>query len=901
MKTKTGMSIGLALTLVVGVFATMLALGLFTTTEVGAQATASATRSFTPSAVGPGDTVTVTITVANATIGFVEETLPTGFTYVSSSGAGDVDTANLPIVRFTLDFEAPSFTYTVTAPSTEDSYVFSGRLGLGGGADDIVVGGTSSLNVSTVQTPSMVSDVTVAHTPGGTSDNARITVDFTSQTALEANLDTITIEFEDDVQVPDLLDERFISVVGTAAGNVTVASPLDVTVERVGIPADEPRVTLTLGDHNPAEEHVSGIEAGNVKVIFRQAAGIKNPTEAGTWNVKVSTSQDSVGVSPDDDSFKTYRTLSLNNKSGKRGSTLTATGAGFKNSTTATVFLDSNGDKTKQGAEVVLCDAAIDSTDTFTCDFVVNVPPFINGTNTINAIDGREGAAKDGAPWNLSPQIKATPRTAAIGDTVTVDLLDFDENITAAKFDVGGVEIMKGGSQQLPQSGPTGSSTHTITIPNGVALGKQALRVQFPGGSSYRVTMTITGAQLSVAPASVVPNQSVTITGHGFTGSSVLYGVTQVVEGVVTHHNDAVASKRNTDEATGGLSGIFIGGTQVAWDKIDDGELVEVDSGGNWVATVVIPVTSPSTIPGVYELKAFDSAGRPGVTTLTVKPRTIDFEPKESRVGTTLTVTGTGWVASNSAPGADSANISVDYYLPGASDSDASARANPDSDGNFTTTIRVPLNASIPSTNRVEVQFDDQYDRAVTETAAHRVPGATITITPSSGPGGTIATLNGGGFKAFTTMTLLEVGGTLVQPRPVGPSVNREGILQDTVVLIPGLDAGTHTVKVQVGDATVSTPFTITDDAALAPVGTTADQSPAEAFAALIDTGNLIGVFRYNDETQAYQTYDPDPANAGFNNLDTVSSGDIFWVRLREDQTFLGKLRRAEWAQVVLP
>ena len=38
MKTKIGMSIGLALTLMVGVFATMLALGLFTTTEVRAQA-----------------------------------------------------------------------------------------------------------------------------------------------------------------------------------------------------------------------------------------------------------------------------------------------------------------------------------------------------------------------------------------------------------------------------------------------------------------------------------------------------------------------------------------------------------------------------------------------------------------------------------------------------------------------------------------------------------------------------------------------------------------------------------------------------------------------------------------------------------------------------------------------
>ena len=687
-------------------------------------------------------------------------------------------------------------------------------------------------------------------------------------------------------------------------------------MEYVGIPPDEPRITLTVGDHNPAEGDVDGLLAGKVSVIFRQGAGIKNPTEAGTWNVKVSTNNN-----PKDQAslakrgFATIRTIGLNKKSGTRGSTITVEGAGFKNSTTATVFLDNKDPVTgkpngkKEPAEVVLCDAAIDGTDTFTCDFVVNVPPFINGTNTINAIDGREGSANVGAAWKLDPQIKATPKTAAIGDTVTVDLLDFEEGMTARTFDVGGIDIIKGGSKQLPESGLTGTSTHTITIPNGVALGKQALRVQFPGGSSYRVTMTITGAQLAVAPSSVVPNQSVTITGHGFTGSSVLYGVTQVVDGVVMHHNDAVASKRNTDEATGGLSGIFIGGTQVAWDKIDDGELVEVDSGGNWVATVVIPVTSPATIPGVYELKAFDSMGRPGVTQLTIKPRTIDFEPKESRVGTTLTVTGTGWVASNSAPGAESANISVDYFLPGETDSDASARANPDSDGNFTTTIRVPLNASIPSTNRVDVEYEDENDRKVTETAAHRVPGAEITITPSSGPGGTRAILTGSGFKAFTTLTLLEVGGNTVQPKPIGAAVGRDGVLEPVEVLIPGLDSGTHTVKAQVGGdkgATVSAPFTITDDAELAPVGTTADTTPADAFVALIENEvdgqpNLVGVFRYDDETQTYQTYDPDPANAGFNNLETVGSGDIFWVRLREDQIFLGKLRRAEWAQVVLP
>ena len=354
MKTRIGMSLGLALTLMVGVFATMLALGLFTTTEVRAQQ-ASATRSFDPATVVPGGTVTVTISDISGALG-VTETLPAGFTQVSST-LTDAQVQGPGLFNV---FGVTSFSYDVTAPSTEDTYTFSGVVRSSGeGEPDGVVGGASSVTVAVPpEGDTSVSGVTVAHTPGGTNANARITVEFDTTKALEANLDTITIEFADDVQVPDLLDERFISVVGTSGSNVTVASPLDVTVERVGIPADEPRITLTLGDHNPAEELVSGIEAGNVKVIFRQAAGIKNPTEAGNWRVKVWTSQDvadDVRSPKGADSFTTYRTLSLNNKSGKRGSTLTATGAGFKNSTTATVFLDSNGrqNETGRGSGVV--------------------------------------------------------------------------------------------------------------------------------------------------------------------------------------------------------------------------------------------------------------------------------------------------------------------------------------------------------------------------------------------------------------------------------------------------------------------------------------------------------------------------------------------------------------------
>ena len=392
--------------------------------------------------------------------------------------------------------------------------------------------------------------------------------------------------------------------------------------------------------------------------------------------------------------------------------------------------------------------------------------------------------------------------------------------------------------------------------------------------------MTILGAQLSVSPSEVVPNQSVTITGRGYSGNGFLVD-SEGATGVE-------APAENSSE-------ILIGGTKIDFDKIDDGDRVDIDDGGSWVATVVIPVKSPATVPGTYELKVIDNKGRPGVAQITLKDRTVDFDPKESRSGTTVTVSGRGWIATNSA--GITAGIDVDYDA--GDNNTSSSRATPDSDGNFTTTILVPRNAPIPSTNTVTVSYDDESEDPVTETFSHRVPEAGLEISPVSGPGGTIATLTGGGFKAFTSMKEVSVGGLEVQPKPAGPSSDRDGILATSTILIPGLDPGTHTVKATVGDAVVSVAFTITDEDALPPPAE--DQPTAEAFAALIDSGNLIGVFRYDDEAQAYQTYDPDPANAGFNNLDTVSSGDIFWVRLREDQTFLGKLRRAEWAQVVLP
>ena len=111
-----------------------------------------ATRSFSPTSVSPGGRVMVTIAFANVgATARITETLPAGFTYVSSSVADENVTVTGQEVRFSL-FEVTSpFTYRVTASRAVSSYDFSGMLRVGPGMDH-AVGGNSSVSVRRAST-----------------------------------------------------------------------------------------------------------------------------------------------------------------------------------------------------------------------------------------------------------------------------------------------------------------------------------------------------------------------------------------------------------------------------------------------------------------------------------------------------------------------------------------------------------------------------------------------------------------------------------------------------------------------------------------------------------------------------------------------------------------------------
>jgi hypothetical protein len=110
--------------------------------------TATATRSLPSASVAPGANFNVVITASGyGTMGRVEETLPAGFSYVSSTLVPAAVTHTGQVYKFTLLGDA-SFTYTVKASSTVGSYTFNGVLKDENLASNLV-GGNSLVTVST--------------------------------------------------------------------------------------------------------------------------------------------------------------------------------------------------------------------------------------------------------------------------------------------------------------------------------------------------------------------------------------------------------------------------------------------------------------------------------------------------------------------------------------------------------------------------------------------------------------------------------------------------------------------------------------------------------------------------------------------------------------------------------
>ena len=225
---------------------------------------------------------------------------------------------------------------------------------------------------------------------------------------------------------------------------------------------------------------------------------------------------------------------------------------------------------------------------------------------------------------------------------------------------------------------------------------------------------------MTSTPETVVANQRISLVGTGFSPNS----------------------KIGDDE---GDSIMSIGGDPIPWGKINDNDDVVVDSGGNWSASVDLPLTETTTGSGTLSIRVRDSGNRSGIVKVSIQERSFEIIPESGRVGTLALVKGEGYPGKNDE--GKSFSVVIEYQVN--DESKTTVSVIPDAGGNFEAQIRIPTSAAIPSTNPVQVSFEREGAGPVVETEQHMVPEGEVVLTPTSGGPGSMVSLHGEGLQVL--------------------------------------------------------------------------------------------------------------------------------------------------------
>ena len=660
-------------------------------------------------------------------------------------------------------------------------------------------------------------------TPGS---NTWYRVNFSPNQDFTSGEDELTIELTD-FDVPTTIDTDDISIrlVKNICGAATSSACDALNPADVSVSGEKIRLTLPDLDGNDDPPKL-GIAAGDVVVVtIRQAAGVRNPSEGGNYDeIEVT------GITALDTDID--RVVELSEEDGSRGDMVTATGKGFKNGTTLTFYLDENKNGTRDQTEFDLCSVTVSGSDIGECPFEITNPPFQRGDNFVNAVDGRNNKASttedDDQKFELKSSIAATPAGGKPGDTIQIQLTDFaSETLTSVELARRVVQ-----SSGLPTVPGTGDLNFRMTIPDWAPEGQQDLLVK-SANDDANTTVTISGPIIQATPSSVVPNQKVNLVGTGFTAGETI---------------DTIA----------------IGGQNISSSRINGNKDVDVDNGGNWSASVDLPLDSSTTAEGSQTVRVTDTAQRSGTFELNFPARSVTITPETSRVGTLAVVRGENFPSKND----DGSSFNVVITYTADNNSETTVTATPDASGRFEAELRIPTGAGIPSTNTVKVTFEDDNDVSVVTTVTHSVPEGAISLSADSGPAGTQVSISGQGFKAYVPVQEVNVGSIEVTPSPA-PSTDAQGALEFDIT-IPGLDNGIQTIEVQVSGTTASVGFTVT------PSGISAgDITPsAEAVANLGDA--FVRSFHFNNDNKAWTFYDPAAGDAS--TQANFIAGETYWV-----------------------
>ena len=388
----------------------------------------------------------------------------------------------------------------------------------------------------------------------------------------------------------------------------------------------------------------------------------------------------------------------------------------------------------------------------------------------------------------------------------------------------------------------------TFEMPGGVS-GSVEISITV-ADTKKQATITVNPSTLTLSKSEVAPNQSIVISGSGFSESSKIFASMILIDG----------KELDVDEA----------GTE----GIGDNEHVVTTSSGQFTATVNIwhdGAGNPALDADTYTIKVTDEKRYEGETTITILEPTVMVTPQVAGPRDYILITGANWPVTTSD---DDNDVSIEV-------NDKTRSASIDSTGRFNYEYQLSGGIDIGAEHDIVVSFTTLPDIGdIEEIITFSVPSSNVVITPSAAAPGQIIQLELSGMPIYERVNQVVIDGG---NRLGGTAVNTdsEGDVTITGIVIPFADPGFYPVKIVVGTGgsaetaiiqlEILSEDTVRGAASLLPESVT-------------DLGDsLVRIFHFNTSSKVWTFYDPRPEFDGLNTLTELAAGQPYWILVSEN------------------
>ena len=696
-------------------------------------------------------------------------------------------------------------------------------------------------------------------------------------------------------------------------------------------------ISARIPDMDPRDDSFGyPVQGQTLMMIVASSAGIENPTEAtsnSTGYAIVGAGDDRGDVADVKlTDLLVEAKIGLSADDGGRGKAVTVAGSGFNNGTEATVYVQPNAiamwwdgldcqmmnaavspksdepqvgsddpeaspaspycamyaDLTPDAKSVVkraglasedVCQQivddgdslgtdGVDSNDKFEVEFTVHQDEFDAGeVNYICAADNESPSNRLASAvkvFDVTPSLTISPDSVSSGEEVTLKPRDFEDATAEEPLAVS----LNGGTAFVPKAD---GSDYVFDMPGGLS---GMVQVSFKqGGDTKRGTITVDPSSLTLNQTEVAPNQSIIISGSGFSEDSYV-----LVEKITIDGEPLVVDESGVENVTGKEA-------EDAGKPVDAGEAaVKTTSSGQFTVTVNIwhdGAGNPALDADEYTIKVTDSNGYEGKTKITISEPTVMVTPLVAGPRDSITISGTNWPVTTSDDDHD-----VDISIDGKTRS-----VSIDSIGRFNYPYQLSGGIDIGTEHDITVMFDGGVGGDIEETITFSVPSANVVITPpAAAPGGSID-LEITGMPIYERVTEVTIDGG---NRMGGTAINTdsEGDVTITGIVIPFADPGFYPVKIVVGTGG-SAETAIVQLEILAESDVRGVTSPLPG--AVTDLGDsVVRIFHFNSTSKVWTFYDPRPAFEDLNTLTELAAGQPYSILVSEnveDVVLNGKIR----------